>query len=59
MRFQLESRSKRGVQVNCKCMELVATGWWTGKCLRLDRSIRGLTCDDLEFPLVVIRLGVT
>ena len=59
MRFQLERRSKRGVQVNYKCMELVATGWCTEKCLRLDRSIGDLTCGDLEFPLVVIRLGVT
>ena len=29
------------------------------KQLRLDQTIRNLTCGDLEIPFVVIRLGVT
>ena len=40
-------------------MEFVVAGWCTGKQLRLDRTIRKLTCGDLEIMLVVIQLGVT
>ena len=35
-------------------MEFVATGWCTGKWLRLDRTKKDLTFADLEIPLVVI-----
>ena len=40
-------------------MEFVATGWCTGKWLRLNQTTKDLTFDDLEIPLVVIRLRVT
>ena len=40
-------------------MELVAAGWYTVKQLRLNQTIKNLNCGDLEFFLVVIRLGVT
>ena len=39
---------KYGVWVDCKCMEFVASGWFTRKWL-----------SDLGIPLAVIRLGVT
>ena len=40
-------------------MEFVTSGSCKGKWLRVDRTIRDLTCGDLEIPLLVIRLGVT
>ena len=40
-------------------MEFVATGWCTVKQLRLDQTLRNITCSDLEISVVVIRLGVT
>ena len=46
------------MQVDCRCMEFVVAGWCTAKELRLDQTIRELTCDDLEITLVVIQLGV-
>ena len=36
------------------CMDFVATGWYTVKKSRVDK-----TCRDLEIPLVLIRMGVT
>ena len=45
--------------MDCKYMELVATGWCNTKWLRFDQTIRKLTSADLVIPLVVIRLGVT
>ena len=59
MRLPLERRCKCGVQVDCKCMEFVTSGSYKRKWLRVDRTIRDLTCGDLEIPLLVIRLGVT
>ena len=40
-------------------MEFVATGWCTVKQLRLDQTLKNITCSDLEISVVVIRLGVT
>ena len=40
-------------------MEFVTSGSCKRKWLRVDRTIRDLTCGDLEIPLLVIRLGVT
>ena len=40
-------------------MEFVATGWCTGKWLRLYQTIRNLTSGDTGIPLVVIRPEVT
>ena len=40
-------------------MEFVTSGSCKGKWLRVDQTIRDLTCGDLEIPLLVIRLGVT
>lgn len=40
-------------------MELIVTGSFPVKWLRLDRTIRDLTYGDLEIPLVLIRRGVT
>ena len=40
-------------------MELIVTGSFPVKWLRLDRTIRDLTYGDLEIPLVLIRSGVT
>ena len=39
-------------------MGFVAADLCTVSQLRLDQSIRNLTCGDLEIPVVVIRLGV-
>ena len=44
------------VRVGCKCMEFVATGWFTRKWLRL---IQSLTSANLGIPLVVIQLVLT
>ena len=54
MRLQSERRCKSEVQVNFQCMEFVTAGLGAGKRLRLDRTIRDLTCGDFEIPLVVI-----
>ena len=40
-------------------MELVAAGWCTTKCLRLDQTIRNLTSGILGILLLVIQLEVT
>ena len=40
-------------------MEFVAASWCTLKQLRLNQTVRSLTCGDIEVLLVVIRLGVT
>ena len=47
------------VQVDYKCLEFVATGCCIKKQLRLDQTIKNLTCGDLQIPLVVIQLQVT
>ena len=59
MYLKLEQRCKCSVQVDCKWMEFVATGWRTGKWLRVDRTLRDVICGELEIPFVVIRLGLT
>ena len=46
------------MEVDCKCTEAVVAGWCTVNQLRLDQTIRNLTCGDLEIPLVMIRLEV-
>ena len=58
MRLKSEKRCKSEVQVDFQSMEFVAAGLGAGKRMRLDRTIRDLTCGDFEIPLVVIRLGV-
>ena len=36
------------VWVNCKCIELIATGWCTKKWLRFNETIRNLTSGDAD-----------
>ena len=40
-------------------MEFAALGWSIGKYLRLNQTIRDLTCGNLESLFMVIRLGET
>ena len=41
-------------------MVFVGADWWcTGKCLRLDQTVRNITSSDMEISLVVIQQGVT
>ena len=37
---------KCGVALDCKCMEFVAADWCTVKHLRVDQTVRNLTCGD-------------
>ena len=41
------------------CMKFAASGWYTGQWLRLDQTIRDLTCGDSENLSVELRLGAT
>ena len=47
------------VGIDCKCIECVAAGWYAAKQLRVDQTIRNVTCGNLEILLVVIGQGVT
>ena len=40
-------------------MEFAAAGWYIGKYLRLDRTIKDLSCGDSKNLFVVIRLEAT
>ena len=40
-------------------MGFVTSGWCTQKWLRLDQTIRNITCGDLEMLLVLMQQGAT